>query len=72
MNSTKSFIKDDNTQKLRQGGLRIFPGWKTKLKPLGHMGHTLLLGWFVPESKLILAALAWITSRENLPKGQEG
>lgn len=36
------------------------------------MGHILLLGSVVPKSKAILAALTWITTAENLSRGQKG
>lgn len=36
------------------------------------MGHILLLDSVVPKPKAILAALTWITSAENLSKGQKG
>lgn len=74
MKSTKGFTGDDSKRKLRQG-LENFPELENKLPQaprIVSMGHILLLGSVVPKSKAILAVLTWITSAENLPRGQEG
>lgn len=74
MNSTKGFTGAGSKQKLRQG-LENFPKLENKVAQAPRivgMGHILLLGSVVPKSTAIPAALSWITSAENLPKGQEG
>lgn len=73
MKIIKTFTGDDSKQKLRQG-LEDFPSLENEvaLAPkIVIMGHILLLGSAVPKSKAILAALTWITSAENLPKGKK-